>query len=83
MAYVWKEQKIPAGREFTGEDHFYDGMRVLFRATSASVRVSLIDGGHTGSYPAAFDFFDRQRRGKPVDWTVGAPKAKGATSIPN
>ena len=85
IGYVWKEEKIPAGREFTGDDPFYAGQKVLFRATSAAARLTIFEGGHGCNYPAAFDFFDRQRRGRPVDWTVGSPdQSPGAAAvIPN
>ena len=79
IALIEENQKVPDALAFVvPADPFYgQKMRIHFRRTSANVRLTLFEGGHAGNYPAGFDFFSRQTKGKPADFSLPA-KGRGA-----
>ena len=63
------------------KDPFYpENIRIHFRRTSANVRFTLCEGGHTGNAAAGADFLFRQVKGRPADWTIPA-QASGAVGL--
>jgi pimeloyl-ACP methyl ester carboxylesterase len=75
-----KEERVPEELLFTGKVKFFNS-RVWLRRTSGNVRVTLFEAGHAGNYTAGVDWFSRQRRGRPVDWSEGG--GEGAPSVEN
>ena len=65
-------QSVPAALAYKGpKDPFYDSKKYIhFRGTSANVRFTLFEGGHSGNYAAGLDFLSRQVKGKPADFTL-------------
>ena len=80
MARIVEGEAIPPHLAFAGSDPFFAGKPVLLRRESANARLTIFDAGHAGNYAASVDWFSRQRRGAPVDWTVGAPAPAAAPS---
>ena len=74
IAAIEETQEIPSTlRSDTLRDSFYGAHgknKLLFRRTSANVRLSIFDGGHGGNYPAGLDFLSRQKKGTPADFTL-------------
>ena len=80
IAFIEANEAVPERLAFKGEDPFYaKHNRVHLRATSAAVRLTIFEGGHSGNYPAGLDFLSRQRRGKPADFTL--PATADAASV--
>ncbi len=73
IARIVEDEAIPPHLAFAGSDPFFAGKPVLLRRESANARLTIFEAGHAGNYAACVDWFSRQRRGAPVDWTVGAP----------
>ena len=80
IAFMVESERIPPHLAFSGEDPFFVGKPVLLRKESANARLTLFEAGHAGNYAASVDWFSRQRRGAPVDWTVGSP---ASADVPN
>lgn len=80
ISHIEADQAVPAAYAFAGKDPFYgDKERIHLRRTSANVRLTVFEGGHSGNYPAGLDFLSRQRRGRPADMTL--PAETTGTSI--
>lgn len=72
IAFIEANQKLPPTLD-PGDvaDPFYKGgMKIHLRRTSGNVRMTLFEGGHSGSFPAGFDFLARQTRGAAFDWSL-------------
>ena len=78
IARIVEDEAIPPHLAFAGSDPFFAGKPVLLRKESANARLTIFEAGHAGNYAASVDWFSRQRRGAPVDWTVGAPATAAA-----
>ena len=80
IRFIEAEQAIPESlKSESVVDPFYPAKMVVhFRRTSGNVRLTLFEGGHAMNFPAGLDFLSRQRKGRPVDWTLPA-KGKGNT----
>ena len=77
IAYFEANQAVPPALAAKWEDPFYGSKtRIHFRRTSGLARLTIFEGGHAGNFPAGFDFLSRQRKGKPVDWSLPS-SAKG------
>lgn len=72
IAEMEKTEKVPPEYAFHGSDPFFPVPRreIYLRRTSGNARLTLFNAGHSGNYTAAADWFTRQRRGRPADWTV-------------
>ena len=69
--YIERNEKVPPHLAFTGKDPFFDdARRIYLRRQSANVRLTIFEAGHAGNLNAAADWFTRQVRGRPVDWTL-------------
>ena len=68
IAVMEKEERVPDELLFSGKVKFFNS-RVWLRRTSGNVRVTVFEAGHAGNYTAGMDWFSRQRRGQPVDWS--------------
>ncbi len=73
IATMEQTQAVPQAFAFTGRDPFFgEKNRIHLRRTSANARLTIFEGGHAGNLEAGIDWLMRQRRGKPVDWTLPA-----------
>ena len=73
IAFIEENEKVPERLAFKGRDPFFDdAIRIYLRKESANVRLTLFEAGHAGNLNAAADWFTRQRRGRPADWSVPA-----------
>ena len=78
--FIEKNQKVPASLAFKGTDPFYsEAKRIHMRCTSANARLTLFEGGHSGNFPAGFDFLSRQAKGKATDFAL--PDAAKAAEL--
>ncbi len=69
--FIERNEKVPPHLAFTGKDPFFDdARRIYLRRQSANVRLTIFEAGHAGNLNAAADWFTRQVRGRPVDWTL-------------
>jgi pimeloyl-ACP methyl ester carboxylesterase len=72
-----KEERVPEELQFSGAVKFFNS-RVWLRRVSGNVRVTIFEAGHAGNYTAGVDWFSRQARGRPVDWSEGGESSKAA-----
>lgn len=83
IRFIEQNERVPEHLAFTGSDPFFDdSIRIYLRKASANVRLTLFEAGHAGNMNAAADWFTRQRRGRPADWSVpqtGAGSADNST----
>ena len=75
IAYITREQKIPAKFGKAAKDPAFGRNVVHFRRQSRLVRVTVFEGGHTILYTPALDWLSRQHRNKPADWTAGTKQS--------
>ena len=74
MQYMLTERKIPESLQSERQDDpLYGKLTVLFRRVSGNARLTLFDGGHSGSDVAALHWLALQRKGKSADWSVAKP----------
>lgn len=68
---IERTEKVPAAYAFHGEDPFFivPEREIYLRRVSGNVRLTLFNAGHAGNYDAGMEWFERQRRGKPADWS--------------
>jgi len=78
IAEMEKTESVPDGELFRGKDPFFQ-RRIFLRRVSGGVRLTVFDAGHSGNYAEGVYWFNRQRRGKPVDWTL--PESAEASAI--
>jgi len=84
VAYLEANAKAPEVLRFEGSDPFYGpDLRIHVRRTSGNVRLTLFEGGHASNFAAGIDWLSRQRRGKPVDWTLPETAKGGASHVSN
>ena len=76
IAFIEKYEKIPGHLKSGEPDPAYGERAVYFRRESRSVRITLFEGGHDMVPEVSFAWFDRQRRGRPADWSA-APVCGG------
>jgi len=82
IAFIEKNERAPEHLAFKGQDPFYGAKSFIhLRRTSGNVRLTLFEAGHAGNYPAAADFFMRQQKGRPADWTVPKTGASETTDV--
>ena len=83
IAKIEAERKVPDSIAYKGPDDPFYGpkMKVYYRGTSRNVRMTLFEGGHSGNYPAGFDFLSRQVKGKPADFTLPAKATGGERAL--
>lgn len=73
IAIIERERKVPVSLQFDGSDPFFGPkLAIHLRKTSANVRLTIFEGGHSGNFNAGIDWLARQRRGNTVDWTLPA-----------
>lgn len=73
IAFIEETRSVPERLKFSGSDPFYsEKRRIHLRRTSGSVQLTIFEGGHEGNFPAALDFFSRQRSWMPADWSLPA-----------
>ena len=65
-----RTETVPEEFRFAGKDPFFAPGQVLMRRTSGNACLTIMDGGHGGNYRAGCYWLNRQRRGRPVDWSV-------------
>lgn len=81
IAFIEKNERIPASLAGIWKDPFFgEKIRIHFRRQSANVRLTIFEAGHAGNTGAAFDWFTRQMRGKPADWSI-AVSGKGREDV--
>jgi pimeloyl-ACP methyl ester carboxylesterase len=74
IQYILTERNVPELLQSEQQDDpLYGKMTVLFRRVSGNARLTLFDGGHSGSDSAALRWLSLQRNGKPADWSVASP----------
>jgi len=74
IQYILVERKVPDSLKGERQnDPLYGNLTVLFRRVSGNARLTLFDGGHSGSDQAALRWLSLQRKGKPADWSVASP----------
>jgi len=79
IAMIEAKECVPEALQSQVTDPFYDQKRrVHLRATSASVRLTLFEGGHAGNNAAGLDFLSRQRKGCRVDMSLPGQAGAGA-----
>ena len=83
IAKIEAERKVPDSIAYKGPDDPFYGpkMKVYYRGTSRNVRMTLFEGGHSGNYPAGFDFLSRQVKGNPADFTLPAKATGGERAL--
>lgn len=69
--YIVEREAIPEHLQFHGEDPAYGSYKVLMRATSGKVRLTVFEGGHDILPGPAFGFLDNQVRGETPLWNSG------------
>ena len=79
--YIVKEEKIPAGLEYTEKDEAFGENIVLLRRQSASARMTLFEGGHNIFPFVAFDWLTRQTGGGTPDWSAGNAQENGSGEL--
>lgn len=60
IEFMVKNQAVPEGLRFAGEDPTYGEKKVLFRRQSGKARVTLFQGGHEILFPAALEWLEKQ-----------------------
>jgi len=79
IEYIVSQEQVPEHLLWTEEDPAFGENKVYLRKQSNLVRLSIFEGGHDLLSWPAFDWLEKQRKGKPADWTSGKPFAeKGA-----
>jgi pimeloyl-ACP methyl ester carboxylesterase len=74
IQYILTERKIPESLQAERQDDpLYGKLTVLFRRVSGNTRLTLFNGGHSDSDPAALRWLSLQRKGKSADWSVAKP----------
>ena len=68
LAFMTEKEKVPPSLEKERENDPERARAVLFRRIAGPVRITLFEGGHDGESAAAFKWFARQQKGKPVAW---------------
>ena len=76
IAEMERTEDVPPSELFSGKDPLFS-RKIFLRRVSDRVRLTVFDAGHAGNYAAGADWFSRQVRGRPVDWSV-ATGADGA-----
>lgn len=69
--YIVREEKIPAGLEYTETDKAFGEHTVLLRRQSASARMTLFEGSHNIFPFVAFEWLSRQSGNCAPDWNTG------------
>jgi pimeloyl-ACP methyl ester carboxylesterase len=81
IAFMVREQKIPAGLASETQVDPEREKATLFRRSSGNARVTVFEGGHESESGAAVLWLSRQRKGQPADWSLGAtPGQTGAVT---
>ena len=75
IAEMERTENVPDAELFRGTDPFFR-RKIFLRRVSGSVRLTVFDAGHSGNYAAGAYWLDRQRRGRPVDWSLPATAAE-------
>ena len=80
IAFMERTETVPPGERFTGRDPFFPApaREIYLRRQSGNAQLTVYNAGHAGNYTAGIWWLARQRRGRPVDWTL--PTAGAATS---
>jgi len=78
IAEMEKTEQVPAAYAFHGEDPFFPAPRraIYLRRVSGNARLTLFNAGHSGNYAAGIEWFERQRRGRPADWSTPVPASR-------
>ena len=71
-----RTENVPDAELFRGVDPFFK-RKIFLRRVSGCARLTVFDAGHSGNYTAGAYWLDRQRRGRPVDWSLPATAAEG------
>lgn len=79
IAAIETDEKVPEAYALKGDVPFFNRGAVYLRRQSGSARLTLFEAGHGGNYASAADWFSRQRRGRPTDWSETAKPASAAT----
>jgi pimeloyl-ACP methyl ester carboxylesterase len=81
IAFMVREQKIPAALANEKQDDPERQKEVLFRRASGNVRVTVFEGGHDSESSAGVLWLSRQRKGQPADFSLGQkPGQAGAAT---
>jgi len=81
IAFMTREQKIPAALAAETQNDPERQMATLFRRNSGNVRVTVFEGGHDSEPSASLEWLARQRKGQPADFSLGPFKAGGAGAL--
>ena len=81
IAFMTREQKIPAALAAETQNDPERQMATLFRRNSGNVRVTVFEGGHDSEPSASLEWLARQRKGQPADFSLGPYKAGGAGAL--
>jgi len=81
IAYMTKEQKIPAKFGPPEADPALGEKTVLFRRQSNLARVTLFEGGHDLIPYAGMEWLSRQKRNAPPDWSPGKKAGTGSVEL--
>lgn len=81
IAFMVREQKIPATLSLETQNDPERQKAVLFRRSSGNARVTVFEGGHDSEPSAALAWLARQRKGQPVNFSLGSDSSPQAPSI--
>lgn len=76
IKYMVDRERVPEHLLWSEEDQAYGSKKVYLRKQSNMVRLSLFEGGHDLISWAAFEWLERQQKGKPADWANGKAAAE-------
>ena len=83
IAEMEKTEKVPAAYAFRGSDPYFPApaREIYLRRVSGNARLTLFNAGHAGNYGAGIAWFERQRRGRPADFSPLVKEAKTAGAV--
>lgn len=71
IAAIEADERVPERLAFKGKDPFYpESLRIYLRTISRNASLTLFEGGHSSNFPAALDFFSRQKLGAKADFSL-------------
>lgn len=73
IEYMVIKELVPEHLRWPDQDPAFGGYTVYLRKQSRLVRLSLFEGGHDMLNWPAFDWLERQQKGKVADWAAGEP----------
>ncbi len=78
--YIVLHERVPEHLLWADQDPAFGKYKVYLRKQSRMVRLSLFEGGHDLLSWPAFDWLERQQKGKPAEWSTGTPWPQESSS---